>query len=343
MNFGDLLKDKKKCQEIALNHWDSSKMPDGSTFSTTKVGEKWPVEFMPYWRKWMRERPQTPETHFSAWATVHDVPFWIEVVKHINNDVILGRGLAWAGMHGNLAAFAAAPNAAIDQYAVNTFAPPSSGHRMARLASEQAKIVHPDVVVFMRDRGNWDQADISRLARAYALGDVDGAGILRIDRLSRGLTGFEPAFYHGWYTKAMIQLNLNADEQAHLVGHILLHVDKYFSLDTQHHRSVLHPDVDVGLLKLALGSSQAWAWGSQFDTAKPELRDIYATLESVAKAMYAGKTWVPEAGSHPGMAMMVDLTPPRTTMELYRLGVQCARIELGNTATVDALALPSLE
>lgn len=318
-------------------------MPDGSTFSTTKVGEKWPVEFMPYWRKWMRERPQTPETHFSAWATVHDVPFWIEVVKHINNDVILGRGLAWAGMHGNLSAFAAASNAAIDQYAVNTFAPPSSGHRIARLASEQAKIVHPDVVVFMRDRGNWDQADISRLARAYALDDPDGAGILRIDRLSRGLTGFEPTFYHDWYTKAMTQLNLNADEQAHLVAHMLSRVDKYFGMNTEHHRSILHPDVDVGLLKLALGSTPGWAFGSAFDRAKPELREVYATIESVAKTMYVEKPWVPETDSHPGLAMMVDLAPPRTAMELYRLGVQCSKIELGQTVSVEAIALPSLE
>ena len=347
MDFGNILDDPRRCKEIALRHWNEGRLTDGTQLRAPKVGESWPGAFMPYWRQAIRNRQPTTETRFNAWATIHDRPFWNALVKHIADDAIVGRGLTWAGMHGNMAAFGAASEAALETYAANTFVPtntfasrPGTQQRIARLASAQKKIVHPDVVVFMRDKGYWNQTHISELVEAFSVDDPDGASILRIDPLSRGLMGFEPSFYHDWFSKAMGLLHWSADEQARFVGHLLTHVDACMGL----HRMVastagVHSELDLGMLMLSVGAKPAWAIRH---SVSPEIESIHATIHTVATAMREGLPWNPSTTSHSGVALHMDLMPPQSFMELYRLGCACKERVHNTVATPEILTLPAM-
>lgn len=340
MDFGDILDDKRKCKEIALRHWNEGRFTDGTQLRTPKVGESWPKAFMPHWRKAIRDRASTKETRFNVWATIDDLPFWKTLVGHLNDEVVVGRGLAWAGMHGNMAAFKAASAASLNIYASHIFSPAPSSHRISRLAFAQAKIVHPDVVVFMRDKGYWDQAHISELVQAYSVDELNGASILRIDPMSRGLVGFEPSFYLEWFVKSLELLDWSADEQARFIAHMFTHVDRYLNV----HQMVAenpgtHPELDVEMLMLALGANPTWAIRS---VVSLEEGAIYATIHAAARAMQDDQAWVSKIDSHPGVSLRMDLMPPQSAMELYRLGCACKKLSHAPTPMLDTLALPTM-
>lgn len=343
MDFGDRLRDKQECERIALSYWNDARLPNvsHSVLSSPKVGEAWPKEFMPHWRRWIAQRQPTTATHFASWATIRDVPFWKALSKHINDDVIMGRGLAYAGMHGNLQAFGAVSSTALENYTASVLRGHiPTGHRLLRLAHEQARIVHPDVVALMQTKGWWTQADALALAQAYQSDDVDGPSILRVDPTGRRMYGFEAGFLVDWCTKALGSLGWGGQEQLLLLAHMYAMMDARWArlFLQQGGAACLHPSIDMALVELSLGVPMQEV-GFALD---PRLGSLYAALESVSQSRRGPGEWIPPANCHPGLVMRMDLMPSRDFLNLYATGVACKRAELGHNEPLAMLDLPSL-
>ncbi len=343
MDFGDRLRDKQECERIARSYWNDARLPNvsHSVLTSPKVGEMWPKEFMGHWRKWIAQREPTTATHFASWASIRDVPFWKALSKHINDDVVMGRGLAYPGMHGNLQAFAAASEVALENYTASVLAGHvPTGHRLLRLAHEQARIVHPDVVQFMRGKGLWTPTDALGLAQAYQHEDVDGASILRVDPTGRRMYGFEAGFLDDWCTKALGTLGWGAPEQLALLAHMYSMMNpRWARAFFQHHGTgLLHPSIDMALVELSLGVRMH----DLGFAIEPRLASLFTAIESVVQSRLDGEDWTPSAHCHPGVALRMDLMPGRDFLSVYSMGVAFKREALGQNEPIAVLELPAL-
>lgn len=342
-----LLQDPIECERLADSYWADGTF-SRQQLSYPKVGEAIAPELLAHWRVWMTERAPTEKTYFGAWALIDDGIFWKNLVAHIGNDVVIGRGLEHAGMLGNMAAFDAASMASIEQYGRKVFERTLSTGPKYGYQWLQTAIVHPNVVLRMRELGVWTQEQVSSLAMAYTVdGTAFAPGILNADPHNRKLYGFAREFLEDWCLKSLKQLGWGADEQSHFLGHFIqqVNVELWTPEFAQKCAPHLHPDVDVGMLKLALGFSfEQSMWQPWSTMPATELTNVYSTIYNIGQAFERGEhPWVPRQSDHHGIRMLMELNPPRSCMGLYQLGCQSKRIALGTMHALDSIPLPSLE
>lgn len=339
-----ILADPIERERIARNYWCDSSF--GNTkLSFPKIGETLEMALVPYWRVWMKERVPTVKTHFGAWATVNDAIFWKNLVEHINDDVIIARGLNQAGMMGNMCAFMAASAHSVEEYAHNMFVKAVGTGPKFGYEWKQTAIVHPDVVVHMRRLGLWNQEQVSSLARAYSVDMTSYApGMLNTDPMERGINGFTREFLQDWCLKALRHLDWTADEQSQFLGHFLQKVNRELWTDdfAAQCAPYLRPEVDVSMLKLALGFKFYDAVPESWQQMPKELGNMYNTVHNIAAGMHGHWSWTPRETDHAGVRMLMDLNPAESTMDLYRLGCQSKRMVLGQVLGQESIALPPL-
>lgn len=308
-----------------------------SHWRTPILGESWNEAYYPYWAQWVLE----PRVHAyeSDYASITDRLFW-KNISTLLTEPAMTRALMDTGARGNLAALKTFSSSSIQHYA-NHYKVPLNGPREFQL------LVHPDTVAFMRERGYWDQRDVDAMVNDYFFVDDDAytmASVSNCDRLKGAAT---PAFIEDWITKVLRDYRWASDAQAQFVGHCLMTNAAQFPVPRSSINMApvllpgpvpfLHPDVDMALLAAVCGLTVPESFGLIVD--HPDVRDMYRTVKQVSDhcrqhvwtrgESSADACKVSVNGSHAGLNLLLDLTPVRQPMDLYRAALAVQQCELG--------------
>ena len=146
------LKNELKAQELALitkaeKLWYRGFLIEGE--DRPRPGQHWPEDMIPIWCEFLKSR--TPESKRS-WYTIHSAVFWESAMPHLTVHE-KQRALCYAGRLGNTHVFQCMEANLLSIHAKNILADQFG----------QDRIVHPSVLLWMREHGYWSNQNLEQL------------------------------------------------------------------------------------------------------------------------------------------------------------------------------------
>ncbi len=340
-----------ECERLAKAYWNDGALFPPKPLHRPRIGQPWPADFIPYWRTYI-DRPIPPHRpYFYAWGSIRDTEFWRKLSIRLTNDTILSRGISWAGMVGNVEAFQAMTSTVLNDYSKAILESPghvpapsgSFSRTLIQTARHRMRLVHPDVIDFMRTREIWTDTDALNLAHAYNTNDLRST--IRHVGLPEAISfsDFEPGFLEHWFDRALKTPGWGASEQVMFLLHWYQHVDPSWTHQRlQRARRDVHPDVDTVLLAMCVGFEPV---GIDHEPTQVETnrKPLYNTVHQwqIASHGLAAMDVNAEKETHQGLMALLQAMDPKTPWEVYNIAAQCLRSEMQGPA-VSEWKLPSL-
>lgn len=311
-------------------------------WESPKLGAHWDAKLLPFWRKWITDlEPGRDFLKYDvAFSTVHDDDFWAAAFTKINSADVLTAQID-AAQRGNISVFKASSENQLRFYASYIL---QGGPR-------QARIVHPDVSEWMVEHKYWATEILPLLSESHAFFDKHSNGIGKIESNYPGHSSVDISFVQSWALRVLRDHGLNADQQASFIGNIMctFRGDVWFDNVAPLCLPFLQQEVDISILSTVYGCE---TWVPEGEHISPEMLSVYESVRAISMHMRKQlmdsssttdiKDWkklnpFQEANSlQPGIALMLDLMPPESPMDLYRIGCKIKQMQLDSSQVMES-------
>jgi hypothetical protein len=262
---------------------------------------------------------------YERWGHIEHNDFWCEAGAFLNQKERLdmwGYAFDEAAYCGNLSLFIAGKPAVLQYRATNLSQLSQAGWK--------TKMVHPVVAQWFVEQGLWTKADISAQVNSRTC-PIDGNAFMGLPEK----VVCESNYVVDMCERVLRDYGLSLDQQARFVGQAMLALGVDYWNGTL--ASKLAPyieNIEMDALKSVCGQIVMMA--------NPEEQSLYYTLQKCTQVSepkfmaekVSAQLW-DDPFFHKGLALLMDLDPPKDRAALYHLGAMALRV-----AEPEAIYLP---